>query len=749
MQTGFGGPEVMDIVEVPNPVPAPDEVVVRLHAVSTCYVDTAVRRGLRGRAQQQQQQQIPGHEGAGTIDAVGDQAAAQGWRASDRVLLLPRLPCSTCAECARGKADLCAKAPMLGQERPGTHAELVAVHSRMLVRLPDGVPFEIGAITGCTLATAIAGIRCAGVDPGATVVVRGATGGIGIYVALFAKAFGARRVVGLTRSRDGAGRLVDIGIDAFLVDARGHADQRFVAEYPEMADCFIDLVGGWQGSDYTRWVRRGGALVLLGDLFGEPIAFNPSILIYRGVRILTALCGTPEMARAGLNAASAVGLPVMGTVWSGREYLPQLHDESVHAPGKRIVVLPERGVANCNVERCHRTQHPNMEESMAPETSTFDLSADQVKLQEEIREFAASELTPKSLYWDDAKEFPWPNVAKMKELGLMGFTIPEQYGGAGRSYLDLCLVLEQLSRACHVSSMVVQMNLNGPPLFLRLYGTEEQKQRYLPMCASGDHILGTAFTEPGAGSALSDITTTAKLEGDQVVLNGGKHLVTHGHVASLFIVLTKFVDGPEGGNIGIALVERDTPGFSLVGVQETMRGGNEAILEFEDCRVPVDNILIDGRMCTDGLKKVMEVYNAQRLGNAMISVGLMQSCLDDSIEYMKARHQFGRPIGDFQGLQWYLAEMHTLLEASRQLCYVGAARAGHSKPDGMDAALAKLMANGSVERVASLNVQIHGGGGYMKGSRAEWVYRAARGQSIAGGTLEVHKNLVAKFLLSN
>lgn len=386
---------------------------------------------------------------------------------------------------------------------------------------------------------------------------------------------------------------------------------------------------------------------------------------------------------------------------------------------------------------------------MAGTERRFELTAEQLKLQEETHEFAVAELAPKAMHWDDVKEFPWPNVAKMKELGLMGLTVPKEYGGAGRSYLDLCLVLEQLSRSCHVSSMVVQMNLNGAPLFLRLYGTEEQQRRYLPMGGAGDHIFGTAFTEPDAGSALPHITTTATVKGDEVVINGGKHLVTHGHVASLFIVLVRFVDDSGDGNVGLVLVERETPGFSLVDVQETMRGGNEAILKFEDCAVPVDNILIDGRARSDGLKKVMEAYNAQRLGNAMISVGLMQSCVDDSIDRLKTRKQFGKPIAEFQGLQWYLAEMNTLLEASRQLCYVGAARAGYGVPGGMDAALAKLMANGSVERVASLNVQIHGGAGYMKGNRAEWIYRAARGQSIAGGTLEVHKNLVAKFLLSD
>lgn len=336
-QTGFGGPDVVRPTEVAEPTPARDEVLVRLRAVSTCYVDTAVRRGLRGRARERQ---IPGHEGAGTVEAAGQQATLDGWHVGDRVLLLPRLPCGRCEDCGHGQADLCPKAPMLGQERPGTHAEFVAVPSRMLMSLPDNVPYELGAIAGCTVSTAIAGIRRGDVRLGETVVVRGATGGIGIYVSAFAKAAGARRVIGLTRSEAGAQYLTEAGFEAFVVDGEKDDGKRFTAQYPERTDCFIDLVGGWRGEDYTRWVRRGGTLVLLGDLFGETVSLNPSLLIYRGVRILTALCGTPEMAQAGLDALHVAGFPSYGTVLSGTQHLQQLHTEVVDAPGKRIVMLP-------------------------------------------------------------------------------------------------------------------------------------------------------------------------------------------------------------------------------------------------------------------------------------------------------------------------------------------------------------------------------------------------------------------------
>jgi len=372
-----------------------------------------------------------------------------------------------------------------------------------------------------------------------------------------------------------------------------------------------------------------------------------------------------------------------------------------------------------------------------------------LELKERVRVLAEKEFRPKTLEWDEKGEFAWENLHKLTAAGLSGLTIPKEYGGQGRSFLDLVVVLEELARNCHITAMILQMNLNGPPLFIRLYGTEAQKKRYLPEAVSGNIMYGTCYTEPHAGSALTDLETAAVVRNGQVIINGHKHMTTHGHVAKLYMVLARFGKTNSAKGLGLILVPRDAPGFRIVGVQQTMRGGNEAELEFKDCVVPAENVLVKGDpTSTEGFKKAIAGYNAQRVGNAAISVGLAQGAFELSVKYAKERRQFGRPIAEFQGIQWMLAEMATKIEAARCLVYRAAALAGDGLPPAYEASMAKLFANSMMlEEVVSRAVQIHGWKGYVKGYPVEWMYRAARGQSIAGGTVEMVKNYLGSAIL--
>lgn len=372
----------------------------------------------------------------------------------------------------------------------------------------------------------------------------------------------------------------------------------------------------------------------------------------------------------------------------------------------------------------------------------FELTQAQLGLKERVRELAEREFRPKALEWDNRGEFAWENLQKLTESGLSGLTVPKEYGGPGGSFLDLVLCLEELAKVCHITSMILQMNANGLPLYVLLYGTAEQKRKYLPESVTGNLMYGTAFTEFEAGSDLTALKTAARVKGDKVIVDGQKHLTTHGHVAHHFLVLARFAKTKGAKGLGLVIVPKDTPGFKIAEVEQTMRGGNESVTEFHNCEVPIDNILVHGDPDSgEGFRKAINAYNAQRVGNAAISLGLAQGAFDLAVRHSRDRKQFGRPIGSFQGIQWMLAEMATKIEAGRGLVYRAAALAGDTLPPIYEASIAKLYTNDMMlPEVMHNAVQIHGWKGYIKGNPVEYMYRAARGQSIAGGTTQMVRN---------
>ncbi len=370
----------------------------------------------------------------------------------------------------------------------------------------------------------------------------------------------------------------------------------------------------------------------------------------------------------------------------------------------------------------------------------FPLTAEQEEIRARARALADREFRERAARWDEREEYPWDNVKQLVEAGLMGMTIPPAYGGQGKALLDLVLAIEQVARVCGVTGRIlVDSNLGAVGAIVE-YGSEAQKRKYLPRVVQGDKPA-IAITEPGAGSAASDLETTAEPSGDAWLLTGTKRWITGAGVSQTYVVFCRFdgVPGPEG--IGALIVEADTPGLAVTRRERAMgmRGIPEGEVVFDRCRVPRDNLLLPA----GGFKRLMVAYNGQRLGAATVALGLAQGALEAAVRYAGEREQFGRPIGHFQGLRWMVADMALQVEAARQLVYRAAANAGHGLPDMIEAAMAKTLASETAVRVTNDALQIFGASGYSRDLPLERMVRDARMFTIAGGTVQMMRNMVA------
>jgi len=375
----------------------------------------------------------------------------------------------------------------------------------------------------------------------------------------------------------------------------------------------------------------------------------------------------------------------------------------------------------------------------------FELSAEQAALRARARELADGVFAERAARWDEREEYPWDNVKDLAAAGFMGMTIPKAYGGGDRPLLDVVLVIEEIARACGVTGRVVVEGNLGVVGALRAYGTEAQKRRYFPWVVEGEKPA-IAITEPEAGSAATDLTTRAEEAVDGLVLTGHKRYITGAGTSRLYLVYARFGDRPGAEGIGGIFVERETPGFRI-GRRELMmglRGIPEGELHFEGCRVPRENLLVGPG---DGFKKLMRAYNGQRLGAATVALGLAQGAYERALAYAVERRQFGRPIADFQGIRWKLADMAIKLDAARLLIHRAAARAGHGFPDALEAAKAKTFAAETAQAVTSEALQIHGAAGYGRSLPLERMVRDARMFAIGGGTLEMMRNVIADGVL--
>lgn len=376
----------------------------------------------------------------------------------------------------------------------------------------------------------------------------------------------------------------------------------------------------------------------------------------------------------------------------------------------------------------------------------FSLTKKQLMVRKLMREFAGNEVEPLAAEVDEQERFPEETVEKMKKYGMLGIPVPREYGGAGGDYLSYVLAVEELSKKCATTGVILSAHTSlgcGPIL---KFGTEEQKQKYLVPLAKGEKLGGFGLTEPNAGTDSAAQQTTAYLDGDEYVLNGSKVFITNGGRADVYVIFA--MTDKSLGNRGISafIVESTTPGFSIGKIEHKMgiKGSSTAELIFKDCRVPKENLL---GAYNGGFKIAMNTLDGGRIGIAAQALGIAQGAMDECIKYMKQRVQFGKPLSAFQGLQWMLAEMETKVNAARYLVYNAAYAKEHQKIFSKEAAMAKLYASQVAMDVTTKAVQIHGGYGYTREYPIERMMRDAKITEIYEGTSEVQKMVISGSLL--
>ena len=366
----------------------------------------------------------------------------------------------------------------------------------------------------------------------------------------------------------------------------------------------------------------------------------------------------------------------------------------------------------------------------------FQLSDQDRLLQRTARELAEREFAADAYSYVKTQEYPRRSMKVLAGHGMMGMTVGEPHGG-GRPLFEACLMMEQISQICPHSGDVFQMGNMGPIRVIDELGTAEQKARFLPGLCGGEKIIAISMSEPDAGSAATDLKTQARYEGESVVIDGQKTFSSNAPHADMFVVYVRF--GPGGRGCGAVVVEVGTPGFTKGATERYMSGEAHCTLHFDGARVPKENVLID----KDGFRALMPVFNVERLGNATRCLALAQAAYDMTVAHTLERHQFGRPLCEFQGVQWMVADMRVKLEAARLLLYRALSNARAGLPSVLETTSAKLYCNEIAREVADDAIQLHGAYGYSTEMPLEFLYRKIRGWSIAGGTVQILRNRLA------
>ncbi len=376
----------------------------------------------------------------------------------------------------------------------------------------------------------------------------------------------------------------------------------------------------------------------------------------------------------------------------------------------------------------------------------FELTKEQLMVRQLAYEFAQTEVKPVASEYDEAEEFIWPISKEMGKLGFMGMCVPEEYGGAGADTVSYAIVVEELSRVCGGTGITVAAHNSLGTGHILKHGTPEQKERYLPKCASGEWLSAWGLTEPNAGSDAGATAATAVLDGDEWVINGNKVFITNGSIAGVTVVMARTDPGRGAHGISAFIVENGTPGYTY-GKDEKklgLRGSVTSELFFEDCRVPEENLL---GTRGEGFIGALEILDEGRISIGAMALGLAQGCYDLALQYSKEREQFGRPISAFQGVQWFLADMATEVSAARWLVYHAAALKDAKMKHSLESAQAKLFASEVSSRCANKAMQIHGGYGYTRDYDIERLLRDAKLTEIGEGTSEIQRLVIARELL--
>lgn len=376
----------------------------------------------------------------------------------------------------------------------------------------------------------------------------------------------------------------------------------------------------------------------------------------------------------------------------------------------------------------------------------FSLTKEHELFLQMIRTFAEKEVKPLAAEVDEQERFPIETVQKMAKLGIMGIPFPSEYGGANGDNMLYSMAVEELSKYCATTGVIVSAHtsLCAAPIFE--HGTEDQKRKYLPNLCSGEWIGAFGLTEPNAGTDASAQQTTAIVDGDAFILNGSKIFITNAVYAHVYIVMAMTDKSKGTRGISAFIVERDTPGFSIGKKEKKMgiRGSATCELVFENCRIPKENLL--GKL-GGGFGIAMKTLDGGRVGIASQALGIAQGAMDETLKYIKERKQFGKQIGQFQNTQFQLADLDTKIEASRLLVRVAAFKKDHKLPYAVDAARAKLFASETAMEVTNKAIQFHGGYGYTREYPVERMMRDAKITEIYEGTSEVQRMVIAAHLM--
>jgi alkylation response protein AidB-like acyl-CoA dehydrogenase len=370
----------------------------------------------------------------------------------------------------------------------------------------------------------------------------------------------------------------------------------------------------------------------------------------------------------------------------------------------------------------------------------FRLSDTQRQLVGSVRELAQGNFRSRALRWMDGT-FPWENIKELAALGVLGMTVPEEYGGLGLPVFETALILEEIAKVCYPTAMAVLGEAGVQTRVIAKYAPEPIRARILPAVVAGDCILSICMTEPHAGTDVANYRTNAVIKGDRVIVNGVKTLISRAEEAGMFIVFTRIDGKPGREGIGCVLIERGTPGLEVTGTYHTMGGENLHEVQFTDLELPLDHLVIR----EDGFKRLLSAFNTQRCLNPAISLGLAEGAFDETVRYVRDRTIFKKPIGDFQGARWKLADMYKDIEAARGLLY-RACWTADPFPDPFLAATAKIFCNEMAIRVTSEGVQLHGGFGFTDEYPVSRLYRGARYGSLGGGASETLRDLIGRKL---
>lgn len=373
----------------------------------------------------------------------------------------------------------------------------------------------------------------------------------------------------------------------------------------------------------------------------------------------------------------------------------------------------------------------------------FRLTTEQRALVDAVAQVRHDVLEPNAMKWLDGT-WPAENLKALADIGVMGMAVPEEYGGSGMGIFETALALEEIGKACYVTAMAVLGEVGTQTRIISTYAPEHVKRAILPRVATGEAILSICMTEPDAGTDVANYRTNTRIDGEKVVINGVKTLISRADIADMMVVFTRVDNVPGGAGIGCVLVEKGAPGVTATAKYHTMGGEYLCEVVFDNCVQPREHLVITD----NGIKRLMSAFNTQRILNPAICLGLAEGALEASVRYLRDRSAFGKPIGEFQGMRWKAADMFVDIEAARSLLW-RAAHSGDQFPDPTLAAAAKIYCNEMGIRVTSEAIQVHGGYGFTDEFAVSRFFRGVRYGSLGGGTTETLRNLVARKLVDD